>query len=41
VGDGPVRLKALEGVSHWNPEQVPDKLAAYILERIRSVSPAT
>lgn len=38
---GPFDFKVLEGVSHWIPEQVPDKLAAYILERIRSVSPAT
>jgi pimeloyl-ACP methyl ester carboxylesterase len=34
-------FKVLEGVSHWVPEQVPDVLAAYILERIRSVSPTT
>jgi len=26
---------------HWIPEQAPDELAAHILERIRSVSPAT
>jgi len=30
---GPFDFKVLEGVSHWIPEQVPDKLAAYILER--------
>ena len=38
---GPFDFKVLEGVSHWIPEQVPDELAAYILERIRSVSPTT
>lgn len=36
-----VKGEVLEGVSHRIPEQVPDKLAAHILERIRSVSPAT
>jgi pimeloyl-ACP methyl ester carboxylesterase len=38
---GPFEFKVLEGVSHWIPEQAPDELAAHILERIRSVSPAT
>jgi hypothetical protein len=38
---GPFDFKVLEGVSHWIPEQAPDELAGYILERIRSVSPAT
>lgn len=37
----PFDSKVLDGVSHWIPEQVPDELAAYILERIRGVSPAT
>lgn len=37
---GPFEFKVLEGISHWIPEQVPDELAACILERIRSVSPA-
>jgi pimeloyl-ACP methyl ester carboxylesterase len=34
---GPYDFKVLDGVSHWIPEQAPDELAAYILERIRSV----
>ncbi|WP_221328365.1 alpha/beta fold hydrolase [Actinoplanes sp. L3-i22] len=38
---GPFDFKVLEGVSHWIPEQAPDELAAYILERIRSISPTT
>jgi pimeloyl-ACP methyl ester carboxylesterase len=38
---GPFDFKVLEGVSHWIPEQAPGELAAYILQRIRSVSPAT
>jgi pimeloyl-ACP methyl ester carboxylesterase len=38
---GPFDFKVLDGVSHWIPEQAPDELAGYILERIRSVSPAT
>jgi pimeloyl-ACP methyl ester carboxylesterase len=38
---GPFDFKVLERLSHRIPEQVPDKLAAYILERIRNVSPAT
>jgi pimeloyl-ACP methyl ester carboxylesterase len=38
---GPFEFKVLDGVSHWIPEQVPDELAAYILERISSVSPTT
>jgi pimeloyl-ACP methyl ester carboxylesterase len=38
---GPFDFKVLEGVSHWIPEQAPDELAAYILERISSVSPTT
>ena len=38
---GPFDFKVLDGVSHWIPEQAPDELAAYILERIRSVSPTT
>jgi pimeloyl-ACP methyl ester carboxylesterase len=35
---GPFEFKVLDGVSHWIPEQVPDELATYILERIRSVN---
>jgi pimeloyl-ACP methyl ester carboxylesterase len=38
---GPFDFKVLDGVSHWILEQAPDELAAYILERIRSVSPAS
>jgi hypothetical protein len=38
---GPFDFKVLDGVSHRIPEQAPDDLAAYILERIRSVSPTT
>jgi len=38
---GPFDFEVLDGVSHWIPEQAPDELAAFILERIRSVSPAT
>jgi len=38
---GPFDFKVLDGVSHWIPEQAPDELAAFILDRIRSVSPAT
>jgi pimeloyl-ACP methyl ester carboxylesterase len=38
---GPFDFKVLDGVSHWIPEQAPDELAGYLLERIRSVSPAT
>ena len=34
---GPFDFKVLEGVSHWVPEQVPEELAGYILQRIRSV----
>ncbi|MFD1373396.1 alpha/beta fold hydrolase [Actinoplanes sichuanensis] len=38
---GPFDFKVLDGVSHWIPEQAPDELARYILERIRSVAPTT
>lgn len=38
---GPFDFKVLDGVSHWIPEQAPDELAGYILERIRSVAPIT
>ncbi|MEV6302572.1 hypothetical protein AB0M02_24375 [Actinoplanes sp. NPDC051861] len=38
---GPFGFKVLEGVSHWIPEQAPDELARYILERTRSISPMT
>ena len=32
---GPFRFVELDGVSHWIPEEVPDDLAAAILERVR------
>ncbi|MEU4162867.1 alpha/beta fold hydrolase [Actinoplanes sp. NPDC026670] len=38
---GPFDFKVLDGVSHWIPEQAPDELATYILERIRSIPPTT
>ncbi|GIE78526.1 alpha/beta hydrolase [Actinoplanes philippinensis] len=38
---GPFDFKVLEGVSHWIPEQAPDALAAYILDRIRGIASAT
>ena len=38
---GPFDFKVLEDVSHWIPEQVPEALAAHILERISSGSPTT
>ena len=38
---GPFEFKVLDGVSHWIPEQVPDQLAGYVLDRIRSEPPAT
>ena len=33
--DGPYRFEVLEGVSHWVPEQAPDRLAALLLEHLR------
>ncbi|MEV6349183.1 alpha/beta fold hydrolase [Actinoplanes sp. NPDC051851] len=33
---GPYDFKVLDGVSHWIPEQAPEELATYILERIKS-----
>ena len=32
---GPYRLEVLHGVSHWVPEQAPDRLAALLLEHLR------
>jgi pimeloyl-ACP methyl ester carboxylesterase len=32
--DAPYRLEVLTGVSHWIPDEVPDRLAAIVLERI-------
>ena len=34
--DGPYRFVELSGVSHWVPEQVPDRLAALLLEQFRA-----
>ena len=33
--DGPYRLEVLPGVSHWVPEEAPDRLAALLLEHLR------
>ncbi len=32
---GPYRFEVLQGVSHWVPEQAPDRLAALLLEHLR------
>jgi pimeloyl-ACP methyl ester carboxylesterase len=32
--DAPYRLEVLAGVSHWIPDEVPERLAAIILERV-------
>ena len=32
---GPYRFEVLHGVSHWVPEQAPDRLAALLLEHLR------
>jgi pimeloyl-ACP methyl ester carboxylesterase len=32
---GPYRFEVLHGVSHWVPEQAPDRLAALVLEHLR------
>ena len=34
--DAPYRLEVLEGVSHWIPDEVPERLAGIILERVSS-----
>ncbi|MEU9121475.1 alpha/beta hydrolase [Streptomyces sp. NPDC048506] len=34
--DGPYRFEALEGVSHWLPEEVPDLVTPAILDHLRS-----
>ncbi len=39
--DAPYTLEVLEGVSHWIPTQEPERLAAAVLARIRSVGPET
>lgn len=33
--DGPYRFEVLEGVSHWVPEQAPDRLNALLLDHLR------
>ena len=38
--DAPYALEVLEGVSHWIPTQEPERLAAIVLQRIRSVDAA-
>ena len=35
--DAPYRFVELDGISHWIPEEAPDRLAAEILDRIGSV----
>ena len=32
---GPYRFEVLHGVSHWVPEQAPDRLSALLLEHLR------
>jgi pimeloyl-ACP methyl ester carboxylesterase len=32
---GPYRFEVLHGISHWVPEQAPDRLAALLLEHVR------
>jgi pimeloyl-ACP methyl ester carboxylesterase len=34
--EGPYRFEVLEGVSHWIPEQAPDRLNALLLEHLRT-----
>jgi pimeloyl-ACP methyl ester carboxylesterase len=35
---GPYRFEVFDGVSHWIPEEVPDRLATLLLEHFRSGS---
>jgi pimeloyl-ACP methyl ester carboxylesterase len=35
--EGPYRFEVLEGVSHWVPEEVPDRLGALLLEHLQAV----
>jgi pimeloyl-ACP methyl ester carboxylesterase len=35
---GPYRFEVLEGISHWIPEEVPDRLNALLLDHLGSVS---
>lgn len=37
---GPYEFVVLEGVSHWIPDERPQELAAAIIDRVRSVTPA-
>lgn len=32
--DGPFRFEVLEGITHWIPEQAPDRLAALVLDHL-------
>jgi pimeloyl-ACP methyl ester carboxylesterase len=34
--DGPYRFEVLQGVSHWVPEQAPDRLAELVLDHLRT-----
>lgn len=33
----PYRLEVLEGVSHWIPDEAPEQLAGFVLDRVRSL----
>lgn len=35
---GPYRFEVLPGISHWIPEQAPERLAQLVLEQVRSVA---
>ena len=34
--EGPYRVEALEGVSHWIPDEAPDELNALLLEHLET-----
>jgi pimeloyl-ACP methyl ester carboxylesterase len=34
--DGPFRFETFEGITHWIPEEAPDRLAALIVEHLAS-----
>jgi pimeloyl-ACP methyl ester carboxylesterase len=36
--DGPYRFEVLSGVSHWIPEEVPERFAALLLEHLRGAA---
>jgi pimeloyl-ACP methyl ester carboxylesterase len=38
---GPYRFEVLEGVSHWIPEEVPDRVASLVLEHVRAYGAAS